>query len=60
MTTRRQFHRGALGVAIASLGLPLTARGQAGDYPNRPVRIIVPFAAGGGPDILTRKMAVKL
>jgi tripartite-type tricarboxylate transporter receptor subunit TctC len=60
MLTRRQFHLRALGVAAAALGLPLLARAQDGDYPSRPVRIIVPFAAGGGPDVLTRKLAVKL
>jgi tripartite-type tricarboxylate transporter receptor subunit TctC len=59
MPSRRQFHLGALGLAAASL-VPGLARGQAGEYPNRPIRIIVPFAAGGGPDLLTRKMAVKL
>ena len=58
MLTRRQFHLGALGLGAALL--PGVARAQAGDYPNRPIRIIVPYAAGGGPDILTRKMAVKL
>jgi tripartite-type tricarboxylate transporter receptor subunit TctC len=60
MLTRRQFHLRALGLAAAGLALPGPARAQDGDYPNRPVRIIVPFAAGGGPDLLTRKMAVKL
>ena len=60
MTTRRQFHLGALGLAIAGIGMPLGAGAQGNDFPNRPIRIIVPFAAGGGPDILTRKMAVKL
>ena len=59
MLNRRQFHLGALGLAAAAL-LPGAVRGQAGDYPNRPVKIIVPYAAGGGPDVLTRKMAVKL
>ena len=29
-------------------------------YPVRPVKIIVPFAAGGGPDVETRRMAPKL
>jgi tripartite-type tricarboxylate transporter receptor subunit TctC len=58
MTTRRQFHRGALGLAAAALGLPVLA--QASDYPSRPIRIIVPFAAGGGPDVLARRMALKL
>lgn len=30
------------------------------DYPARPVRIIEPFGAGGGPDLLARAMAPKL
>ena len=29
-------------------------------YPERPVKIIVPFAAGGGPDIEVRRLAPKL
>ncbi|HTK02048.1 MAG TPA: tripartite tricarboxylate transporter substrate binding protein [Bordetella sp.] len=31
--------------------------GGVGDYPNRPVRIIVPYPAGGSTDILTRLLA---
>ena len=59
MLTRRQFSSRVLGLGAAAL-LPGAARAQSGDYPNRPIKIIVPYAAGGGPDILTRKMAVKL
>lgn len=37
---------------------PLTAMADdAGDYPNRAVRIIVPYPAGGSTDILTRLLA---
>lgn len=55
MLTRRALCLGA----AAGLGSVL-ARAQTNGYPNRPVKIVVPYAAGGGPDVLTRKMAVKL
>lgn len=29
-------------------------------YPSRPVKVIVPFAAGGGPDVEMRRMAPKI
>jgi tripartite-type tricarboxylate transporter receptor subunit TctC len=62
MLTRRQFHRSALGLGVMGLGLgtPILAQAQGADYPNRPIKIVVPFAAGGGPDLLTRRMATKL
>jgi len=60
MPNRRQFQLCALGLAAAGLGLPVFVLAQRSDYPSRPIRIIVPYAAGGGPDVLTRKMAAKL
>ena len=60
MLTRRQFHLRALGLGAAGIGLPAFALAQGRDFPDRPIKIVVPFAAGGGPDVLTRKMAVKL
>ena len=42
-------------------GLSLTARAAvAQEYPNHPVRIIVPFAAGGPADVFARAIAVRL
>ncbi len=60
MHSRRQFNLRVLGLGAATLSLPALALAQGSDYPNRYVKIIVPFAAGGGPDLLARKMAVKL
>jgi tripartite-type tricarboxylate transporter receptor subunit TctC len=59
MLTRRRFHRCALG-AVAALSSVPRALAQGGDFPSRPIKLVVPYAAGGGPDVLARKMAIKL
>jgi tripartite-type tricarboxylate transporter receptor subunit TctC len=36
---------------------PLAARAQATEYPNHPITLIVPYAPGGGNDVLARGVA---
>lgn len=47
---------GAAAAMLAGLVLP----GVAQDYPNKPVKVIVPFAAGGGTDIFARIWAEQM
>src|SRR4051812_21265217 len=58
LLTRRAVLRkaGALAVGATAFARSATAAG----YPDRPVRIIAPFAAGGPSDLLSRLLSVKL
>lgn len=46
-----------IGLALA-VGIAGTASGQ--DYPTRPIRVVVPFGAGGSADVLIRIIANRL
>jgi tripartite-type tricarboxylate transporter receptor subunit TctC len=56
--TRRALLRGGGALAIGATGFARPA--IAAGYPDRPVRIIAPFAAGGPSDLLARLLSVKL
>jgi tripartite-type tricarboxylate transporter receptor subunit TctC len=55
---RRTLMRAALASAAPAL-LPL-AHAQEANWPQQPLKIIVPFTAGGAADVLTRRLAERL
>jgi tripartite-type tricarboxylate transporter receptor subunit TctC len=57
MTSNQALSRLAAGIVfLMQAATPLPAQ----DYPNRPVTLVVPYAAGGGLDVLGRMLAQKL
>jgi tripartite-type tricarboxylate transporter receptor subunit TctC len=51
--------RTILGAAIAAL-LAMSGTAGAQDFPNRPMTMVIPFAAGGPTDLLGRVMAARM
>jgi len=58
MISRRRLIKSAAAASLAS-GLASPAIAQAG-WPNRPVRILIPFTPGGGADTIARLVAIKM
>jgi tripartite-type tricarboxylate transporter receptor subunit TctC len=51
---------GVLPGVVLALLVALSPASAETDYPSRPVRVVVPFAAGGGADVVARIVAQKL
>jgi len=59
MALRRTLLSTLAACAAAAAFAPL-ANAQAGDYPSRPIKLIVPFAPGGSTDMVARMLADKM
>ncbi|MBW0171827.1 MAG: tripartite tricarboxylate transporter substrate binding protein [Hydrogenophaga sp.] len=54
---KRTFHRTVLALGLGALALPVLAQDT---YPSRPIKLVVPYAAGGPADMLARMVGERL
>ena len=54
------FFKSVAGLCVCICGLTLQVALADPVWPNHPIKIVVPYAAGGSTDILARRLAVKL
>jgi len=52
--------RWRIALALALIACGGSVRAQSSDYPNRPIKMLVGFAAGGGTDVAARVIAQKM
>ena len=57
---RSRHTRGIVALTLLACVAGTAAHAQQGQYPNRPLRLIVPFPPGGGNDILARAVGQRL
>jgi tripartite-type tricarboxylate transporter receptor subunit TctC len=57
MKSRRFWLISGLASVALALGVPPAVHAQKGEYPTRPIELVVPYGAGGGNDLTARVMA---
>jgi tripartite-type tricarboxylate transporter receptor subunit TctC len=60
LTLPRALLTWSLALAATGAAVPACAQGQARDYPNKPITLIVPYTAGTTADTLARLLGAKL
>jgi tripartite-type tricarboxylate transporter receptor subunit TctC len=60
MTTRRNFLDATAAASLLAAGLPSQALAAAPTWPSQPLRIIIPFPAGGTSDVIARLISKPL